>query len=149
MGWAEPLYSLFFLATFWLLAYSALYLTRNSSLLNATRRTMIRKVRSLWPDPAQADRALAELNRYRDSDGRSGRTRVQLAILKMSNGNLEELRRWVDIARADYRDPLLFAEYPEEAEAPFQALNASLEDRRRLEEIRSRDRQQYLEWLRS
>lgn len=108
---------------------------------------MIRKVRSLWPDPAQADRALAELDRYRDDAG--GRTRVQLAILKISNGNLEELRRWVDIARADYRDPLLFAEYPEEAEAPFQALNASLEDRRRLEEIRSRDRQQYLEWFRS
>lgn len=148
MSWAEPFYSLFFLAAVWLLVVSAVYLARTSSYLIMRRRTLVRKVRSLWPDPAQAERALAELDRYSGDRG-MGRARIQLAILKISNGNLEELRRWVDIALGDYRDPLLLAEYPEEAEAPFEGLNPSPEDRRRMEEIRSRDREQYLRWLRS
>lgn len=40
--------------------------------------------------------------------------RVQLAILAMANGDLNELRRMVDVANMDYRDALAWAEYPEE-----------------------------------
>lgn len=40
--------------------------------------------------------------------------RVQLAILAMANGDLDELRRMVEVANTDYRDALAWAEYPEE-----------------------------------
>jgi hypothetical protein len=40
-------------------------------------------------------------------------TRVQLAVLKLTNGNLESLKNQVSIAMRDYRDVLLAAEYPE------------------------------------
>jgi hypothetical protein len=40
--------------------------------------------------------------------------RVQLAILAKANGDLDELRRMVEVANTDYRDALAWAEYPEE-----------------------------------
>src|SRR6266567_4641260 len=43
------------------------------------------------------------------------RERVQLAILKLSEGNEEKLREFVAVAKRDYRDVLFWAEYPEEA----------------------------------
>src|SRR6266571_5487619 len=41
--------------------------------------------------------------------------RVQLAILKLSEGNEEKLREFVAVAKRDYRDVLFWAENPEEA----------------------------------
>ena len=41
--------------------------------------------------------------------------RVQLAILKLSEGSDEKLRQCVDGAKRDYRDVLLLAESSEEA----------------------------------
>ena len=43
------------------------------------------------------------------------RERVQLAILKLSEGNEEKLREFVAVAKRDYRDVLFWAEYPEES----------------------------------
>lgn len=40
---------------------------------------------------------------------------VQLAVLKLREGNEEKLREFVAVAKRDYRDVLLWAEYPEEA----------------------------------
>lgn len=40
--------------------------------------------------------------------------RVQLAILAMANGDLDQLRHMVEVANTDYRDALAWAEYPEE-----------------------------------
>jgi hypothetical protein len=41
--------------------------------------------------------------------------RVQLAILKLSEGNEEKLREFFAVAKRDYRAVLFWAEYPEEA----------------------------------
>jgi hypothetical protein len=41
------------------------------------------------------------------------RERVQLAILKLSEGNEEKLREFVAVAKRDYRDVLFWAENPE------------------------------------
>ena len=41
--------------------------------------------------------------------------RVQLAILKLSEGNEEKLREFLAIAKRDYRDVLFWAENPDEA----------------------------------
>ena len=43
------------------------------------------------------------------------RERVQLAILKLSEGNEEKLGEFVAVAKRDYRDVLFWAENPEEA----------------------------------
>jgi len=43
------------------------------------------------------------------------RERVQLAILKLSEGNEEKLREFVAVAKRDYRDVLFWAENPDEA----------------------------------
>jgi hypothetical protein len=43
------------------------------------------------------------------------RERIQLAILKLSQGSEEKLRQCVDVAKRDYRDALLLAECAEEA----------------------------------
>lgn len=53
-----------------------------------------------------------ELTRY---DGKEA-ARVHLAIIHLSNGDPDELRRMVDVALIDYRDVLFWAEYPEEVE---------------------------------
>jgi len=45
----------------------------------------------------------------------ANRERVQLAILKLSEGNEEKLREFFAVAKRDYRDVLFWAEYPEEA----------------------------------
>jgi hypothetical protein len=137
MATTEALYNLFFLLTFIVLVAGSVYLFRTSILWRTNRWTVVRKVRASWPD--QAELALAELDRY-NSQG-IGRARVQLAVLKMSQGSLNELKRWVEIANTDWRDPLLIAEYPEAAEhsstsGPVPA------------KVRERDRQRYVEWLR-
>ena len=43
------------------------------------------------------------------------RERVQLAILKLSEGSEIKLRGYVVVAKRDYRDVLFWAEYPEES----------------------------------
>ena len=48
------------------------------------------------------------LDRYNSNEPH----RVRLAILKLANGNVADLKRWVEWARSDYRDVLSPAEYP-------------------------------------
>lgn len=43
------------------------------------------------------------------------RERVQLAILKLSEGYEKKLREFVAVAKRDYRDVLFWADNPEEA----------------------------------
>ena len=43
------------------------------------------------------------------------RERVQLAILKISEGNEQKIRAYVATAKNDYRDILFWADHPEEA----------------------------------
>lgn len=71
--------------------------------------------------------------------------RVRLAVIKVAAGDLEELRRQVNVAQIDWRDVINDAEYPE-------ASSMSLTDYANLDEkdkhdITTRDRQQYISWL--
>ncbi len=55
---------------------------------------------------------MQELDRF---TGRGGATRerVHRAILKLTDGSFEDLKRLVDLALTDYRDVIAPAEYPD------------------------------------
>jgi hypothetical protein len=80
-----------------------------------SREDVLRSVRAACPDNGDA-RVVDLLDRYGVASYERERERVQLAILKLAEGNEEKLRELVDIAKHDYRDVLLWAEYPEEAQ---------------------------------
>ena len=70
--------------------------------------------------------------------------RVQLAILKLSEGDPEKLRHYVQAARTDYRDVLAWAEYLEQLRSGKTRFNSTLDE---YEAILERDRRQFEEWL--
>jgi len=104
----------------------------------------------MWSDPLERERALAELRRYGQEPHEREVERVHLAILKLCDARVDRLIELVIAAKRDYRDVLMWAEYPGEGQALW-ALRADLttEQRVRLEELRRQDRQQYQDWLRS
>src|SRR5260370_41224206 len=71
-------------------------------------------VQTTFSESAHA-RVLELLDDYGVESYERERERVQLAILKLSEGNEEKLREFVAVAMRDYRDVLFWAEYPEEA----------------------------------
>jgi hypothetical protein len=76
------------------------------------------------------------------------RERVQLAALKVSDGKVEKLKEQIAVAKEDYRDVLVLAEYP----GWFRSVtggNAPLKPKDDPEEkkIMEQDRKQYLEWI--
>jgi hypothetical protein len=71
----------------------------------ATRKAIIRRVRSEYPDESES--VLAELDLY------SGREpyRVMMDILTLSAGSFEDLKRWTRWANNDYREVISAAEH--------------------------------------
>jgi hypothetical protein len=56
--------------------------------------------------------ALAILGSYGAERWHGESDRVRLAALKLASGNLELLRRQIEVVKCDYRDVLVVAEYP-------------------------------------
>lgn len=110
----------------------------------ANRNQVLHKINQTWPDEAPAD-ILRILDQYGEKQSEQGGARVQLAIIKVSEGNLERLPELVELAQRDYRDLLAWAEYPEEMRLSIQALKAL--SREEIRAIRQRDREQYMRWL--
>lgn len=113
------------------------------ALPKASRDLVLKKIHIGFPNPQSAAQILALLDAYGTQSWHRERERVQLAILKQANSDIERVRRLVDLANQDYRDVLVGAEYPEEIQAslstpPVEKLA-----------IRKRDRDQYEAWLRS
>jgi|SRR5271169_2725829 len=73
-----------------------------------------------------------------------GRPRVQLAALKLAQGSVEKLRPLVEDARRDYRDVLVWAEYPSYHKIGFRARELPIKEQRR---IIDSDWKQYEGWL--
>jgi len=71
--------------------------------------------------------------------------RVQLAALKLANGHMDSLRRYIDAAKSDYRDVLVPAEYPKYWKATSRGRGLSKHARHQLFES---DRKRYENWLR-
>jgi hypothetical protein len=74
-----------------------------------------------------------------------GTIRVQLAALKLANGHMDSLRRYIDAAKSDYRDVLVPAEYPKYWKATSRGRGLSKHARHQLFES---DRKRYENWLR-
>ncbi|HET9857847.1 MAG TPA: hypothetical protein VFP99_08430 [Chthoniobacterales bacterium] len=79
-----------------------------------SRDEVVAVVEKTFPESSRA-RVLELLDAYGDESYERERERVQLAILKLSEGNEEKLREFVAVAKRDYRDVLFWAENPEEA----------------------------------
>src|ERR1700675_2853924 len=77
-----------------------------------SRDQVVAVVQKTFPEGARA-----RVIEFLDSYGAESyeRERVQLAILKLSEGSEEKLRDFVAVAKRDYRDVLFWAENPEEA----------------------------------
>lgn len=109
-------------------------------MIQYTRELVLKKVRETFPD---IDETLifSLLDLYGMTSYEQERERVQLAILKLSEGDLKKLERNLDVAKQDFRDALSWAEYPAEGQLGFGA------DWQKLAAAREQDKKQYLEWL--
>ena len=79
-----------------------------------SRDEVVAVVHQTFPEGAHA-RVLKLLDIYGAESYERERERVQLAILKLSEGNEEKLREFIAVAKRDYRDVLFWAENPAEA----------------------------------
>ena len=108
-----------------------------------------RKLTAMWSSGEERATGRAALSRYGTESYESEIERVRLAIVKLSEGTLSELIRMTDAAKLDYRDVLMWAEYPEEGKALWSLRpNLSEEQLRELRAVRQRDRAQLDAWRR-
>lgn len=91
--------------------------------------------------PEQFAPVMDILNEYGSKNWHCECPRVQLAVLKLASGKIEDLRRYIEAAKSDYRDVLASAEYP----AYFQHGTFASEAER--ENIIETDWHQYEAWL--
>jgi hypothetical protein len=80
----------------------------------ADNSQVVAAVQKTFRESAQA-RVIELLDAYGVESYERERERVQLAIVKLSEGNEEKVREFVAVAKRDYRDVLFWAENPEEA----------------------------------
>jgi hypothetical protein len=78
------------------------------------RDEVVGVVQKTFPETSYS-RVLELLDAYGVESYERERERVQLAIVKLSEGNEEKVREFVAVAKRDYRDVLFWAENPEEA----------------------------------
>jgi hypothetical protein len=86
------------------------------------------------------------LNEYGAEKWQPEADRVRLAVLKLANRNLQQLRYWLEQAKCDWRDALGPAEYPLYGKK-WGRMDRMSEDERK--KIIDADWAQYERWLRS
>jgi hypothetical protein len=99
-----------------------------------TRDDVIAVVQKTFPESAHA-RVLELLDTYAVESYERERERVQLAILKLSEGNEQKLREFVAVAKRDYRDLFFWAENPDEAKLDTPEVRAGLAFRERIKKM--------------
>jgi hypothetical protein len=85
-----------------------------SAVVPAVSARSVAALHACFPKSAWA-RVLALLDTYGVASHEREVARVQLAILKLSEGSEEKLREYIAVAKRDYRDALYWAEYPDES----------------------------------
>jgi hypothetical protein len=107
------------------------------------RRIVEARAKAMFPNHAPAE-ILEVLDEYKPGLAELA-PRVQLAILKLSDGDFARLRYQLDAAKSDYRDVILPAENPEFVRLPMDSWLAMSEAEK--DRLSNRDVQQYLDWL--
>ena len=82
--------------------------------MGATRDEVLAAIRASFPE-SRWRHVESLLSAYGTEPHERERERVQLAILKISGGNEQQVRQHVGTAKNDYRDVLFWADHPEEA----------------------------------
>ena len=110
-----------------------------------------RKIRETFSREDQAE-AISLLERecgrnlpFNDPPNLANLEHIRLAVVKLADGKLDELRRQISIAKEDFREVLIRAETPEAF--AFGLVELMDTDARTRDEIESRDREQYQAWL--
>ena len=75
-----------------------------------TREMVLARIEQEFPEEQRAE-VIALVDRYGQEDYERERERVQLAILTLAEGDLNKVRKYVEVAKTDYRDVLYWAEY--------------------------------------
>jgi hypothetical protein len=83
---------------------------QNQPIPDVSRADVLRIIARDFPLAQQVE-VLREL----DALGESAKPRVQLAVLKLVNGRIAEFEKHLAYARRDWRDVLMWAEYPADA----------------------------------
>jgi hypothetical protein len=105
-------------------------------------------VEGAWPSEAEQGEALAALALYGVAPHEREVPRVRLAIVKLSAGQIGRVRDLVKQAKQDYRDVLMWAEYPEEGQSLWTtSAPKSAKQQKELAAIRQRDLEQHARWL--
>jgi len=115
---------------------------RDQPIPEVTRADVERVVRRDFPADSFSE-ILSTLDQYDASSGPPS-ARVQLAILKLADGNPTTLRKCIEDAKMDYRDVLAWAEYPDymrKVPGPGQRLQSEVD------QIIDADWKQYQAWL--
>lgn len=74
------------------------------------RNNVIKAVEIVFP-AFRREIVLDLLNIYGRENHEYEKERVQLAIIKISKGDIQKLKEYVELAKIDYRDVLMSAEY--------------------------------------
>lgn len=57
-----------------------------------------------------------------ESDTESGKKRISIAILKLANGNLKDIEKYIELSNIDFRDVISKAEYPRCSKLEFEEM---------------------------
>jgi len=104
-------------------------------------------VEAAWQSEAERSEALAGLALYGVVPHEREAPRVRLAIVKLSAGQLDRVKDLVGQAKQDYRDVLMWAEFPDEGRSLWTTSARTPEQQKELSAIRQRDLEQHARWL--
>jgi hypothetical protein len=113
-------------------------------MIKYTRTLVLEKTKQCFPSE-DLQKIIAILDEYGTEPHERERERVQIAVLKLSGENMDHLHEHVAMAKRDYRDVLAYAEFPEEMSKSTWKIG----DQEAVNNVRIRDRQQYMNWLES
>jgi len=108
-----------------------------------TRDLVIRKAKQTFPN-ANINYIMESLDLYGQVDQETSRERVQLAILKLCEGDYDKFVKHIHHAKLDSRDILWPAEEPNLTAVARNLPKMSEEEIKKLQDL---DRKQYQDWL--
>ena len=105
------------------------------------KEVFLQKLAATFPDKKSREAAMAILRQYGVERHERESERVWLAVLKISGNDLAQISRNTALAKQDFRDILVAAEYPNQARV------GPMPDSREKRKLIEKDRLQYEKWL--